>query len=73
MSQQDHNDGNGNGPQGNGSPHALPMICVADVDTRLNCNSICVTCRFYMRERRRGERRETPRRTRDRRVLARDY
>jgi hypothetical protein len=73
MDQQAHNRGNGNDPQGNSSAHALPMICVADVDTRLDCNSICVTCPFYMRERRRGERREMPRRTRDRRVLARGY
>jgi hypothetical protein len=58
---------------GNGSARNIPMICVADVDTRLDCSSVCVTCSFYMRDRRQGERRDTPRRTRDRRVLARDY
>jgi hypothetical protein len=60
-------DANGNG---NGR---LAMICVADTDTRLVCNSICVACEHYMRDRRRGERRASPRRTRDRRILAREY
>jgi len=46
-----------------------PMICVADVDTRLTCNAICVTCPHYMPDRRKVERRATPRRTRDRRVM----
>jgi hypothetical protein len=45
------------------------MICVADVDTRLTCNAICVTCPHYMPDRRYDERRTTPRRTRDRRVM----
>jgi len=47
------------------------MICVADVDTRLTCNAICVTCRYYMPDRRRRERRATPRPTYDRRVMRR--
>lgn len=45
------------------------MICVADVDTRLTCNAICVTCPYYVPDRRIGERRATPRRTLDRRVM----
>jgi hypothetical protein len=49
------------------------MICVADVDTRLRCNAICVTCEYFMPDRRRQERRTTPRRTRDRRVLNRQF
>ena len=57
---------------GNGDGR-LAMICVADTDTRLLCNSLCVACEHYMRDRRRGERRATPRRTRDRRILARGY
>jgi hypothetical protein len=50
-----------------------PMICVADVDTRLTCNAICVTCPHYMPDRRMDERRATPRRTRDRRVMSRQF
>lgn len=51
-------------------PHQnISMICVADVDTRLVCNAVCVTCRYYVRERRHGDRRATPRRTLDRRVM----
>ena len=46
-----------------------PTICVADVDTRLTCNAICVTCPHYMPDRRLDERRGAPRRTRDRRVM----
>ena len=45
------------------------MICVADVDRRLECNAICVTCPHFVPERRQGERRNSPRRTRDRRVM----
>ena len=32
------------------------LICVADVDTRLTCSSCCPMCRYYMRDRRAGER-----------------
>jgi hypothetical protein len=49
------------------------MICVADVDTRLLCNAICVACAHFMPDRRRHERRATPRRTRDRRVMNRQF
>jgi len=49
------------------------MICVADVDTRLCCNTICVACAHFMPDRRRQERRDTPRRTRDRRVMNRQF
>ncbi len=59
--------GNGNGDG------RLAMICVADTDTRLLCNSVCVACEHYMRDRRRGERRGIPRRTHDRRILAREF
>lgn len=48
-----------------------PMICTADVDTRLLCSAICVTCPHYMPDRRRRERRAVPRQTRDRRILGR--
>ena len=48
-----------------------PMICVADVDTRLVCSTFCALCRYYVRDRREGERRRTPRRSHDRRVLGR--
>ena len=47
------------------------MICVADVDVRLACSSVCVACRHYMRNRRDQERRDIPRRTLDRRILSR--
>ena len=46
-------------------------ICVADVDLRLSCSGLCVICSHYVPDRRRDERRGTPRRTRDRRVLSR--
>ena len=46
-----------------------PMICVADVDRRLCCNAICVTCECFVPDRRHGEGRQRPRRTRDRRVM----
>jgi hypothetical protein len=49
------------------------MICVADVDCRLTCNALCVTCPSYVGERRDDERRNSPRRTRDRRILSRMY
>jgi hypothetical protein len=53
-------------------PTPVPfMICVADVDRRLTCNAICVTCPSYVCERREDERRNSPRRTRDRRILSR--
>ncbi|MGO8684216.1 MAG: hypothetical protein ACLQUT_06520 [Thermoleophilia bacterium] len=45
------------------------MICVADVDLRLACGGVCVTCQHYMQDRRHDERRDKPRRTHDRRVL----
>jgi hypothetical protein len=47
------------------------MLCVADVDTRLTCSTLCALCPHYVRDRREGERRMIPRRTRDRRVLGR--
>jgi hypothetical protein len=56
----------------NGAPSLQPpMICVADVDTRLTCSTYCALCPLYMRDRRQGERRSTHRRTRERRVLSR--
>ena len=48
-----------------------PMLCVADVDTRLTCSTYCAVCAYYVRERRIGERRACPRRTHDRRILGR--
>ena len=51
--------------------HTPPLICVADVDTRLACSTFCACCPYYVRDRRRGQRRRAPRDTRDRRVLPR--
>jgi hypothetical protein len=48
-----------------------PMLCVAEVDTRLTCSTYCAVCPFYVRDRRIGERRGRPRRTYDRRILGR--
>jgi len=48
-----------------------PMLCVADVDTRLACSTFCAVCSHYVRDRRIDERRDRPRRSHDRRVLAR--
>jgi hypothetical protein len=48
-----------------------PMLCVADVDVRLTCSTYCAVCPYYVRDRRIGERRGSPRRTHDRRVLGR--
>jgi hypothetical protein len=48
-----------------------PIICVADVDTRLTCSTYCAVCPYYVRERRIGERRACPRPTHDRRILGR--
>jgi hypothetical protein len=48
-----------------------PMICVADVDTRLSCSTYCAVCVYYVRDRRIGERRSCPRPTHDRRILGR--
>ena len=48
-----------------------PMLCVAEVDTRLTCSTYCAVCLYYVRDRRIGERRESPRRTYDRRILSR--
>ncbi len=48
-----------------------PLICVADVDTRLNCSTFCACCPHYVRDRRRGQRRRTPRESSDRRVMQR--
>ena len=45
------------------------MICVADVDVRLTCSTYCAVCRYYVRDRRQGERRGAPRPTYDRRTL----
>ena len=46
-----------------------PLICVADVDTRLSCSCYCAVCPHYTRERRIGERRAIYRSTTDRRIL----
>jgi hypothetical protein len=48
-----------------------PMICVAEVDTRLTCSTYCPVCAYYVRERRIEERRTCPRPTHDRRILGR--
>jgi hypothetical protein len=48
-----------------------PMLCVADVDIRLACSTYCAVCPYYVRDRRIGERRCSPRRTYDRRILGR--
>ncbi len=48
-----------------------PMLCVADVDTRLTCSTFCAACVYYVRDRRVGERRACPRPTHDRRILGR--
>jgi hypothetical protein len=48
-----------------------PMLCVAEVDTRLTCSTYCAVCPYYVRDRRIGERRWRPRRTYDRRILGR--
>jgi hypothetical protein len=48
-----------------------PMLCVAEVDTRLTCSTYCAVCPYYVRDRRIGERRDSPRRTYDRRILGR--
>ena len=48
-----------------------PMLCVAEVDTRLTCSTYCALCPYYVRDRRIGERRYSPRRTYDRRILGR--
>jgi len=48
-----------------------PLICVADVDTRLTCSTYCAVCPYYVRDRRGGERRTTWRATHDRRILSR--
>ncbi len=46
-----------------------PLICVADVDTRLSCSCYCAVCPYYLRDRRNGERRTIHRPTHDRRTL----
>ena len=48
-----------------------PILCVADVDTRLACNTFCAVCSHHVRDRRIDERRDRPRRSHERRVLAR--
>ena len=48
-----------------------PLICVADVDTRLSCSCYCAVCPYYLRDRRIGERRTIHRPTLDRRVFSR--
>jgi hypothetical protein len=48
-----------------------PLICVADVDTRLSCSCYCAVCPYYTRDRRIGERRAIYRPTKDRRILKR--
>jgi len=48
-----------------------PMICVADVDTRLTCSTFCAACAYYTPDRRIAERRGEPRPTRERRVYTR--
>ena len=46
-----------------------PLICVADVDTRLSCSCYCAVCLYYTRDRRIGQRRALYRPTKDRRIL----
>jgi hypothetical protein len=46
-----------------------PLICVADVDTRLSCSCYCALCAHYLRDRRERQRRTTYRPTNDRRIL----
>ena len=46
-----------------------PLICVADVDTRLSCSCYCAACPSYLRDRRIGERRTVHRPTNDRRIF----
>jgi len=48
-----------------------PLICVADVDTRLQCSTFCACCPYYVRDRRRGQRRRIPRESHDRRIMPR--
>ena len=48
-----------------------PMLCVAEVDVRLTCSTYCAVCPCYVRDRRDGERRWSPRRTHERRILGR--
>jgi len=48
-----------------------PVLCVADVDTRLACSTFCASCPHYVRDRRMDERRDRPRRSHERRVLSR--
>jgi hypothetical protein len=48
-----------------------PLICVADVDTRLSCSCYCAVCPYYTRDRRIGERRAIYRPTNDRRIFSR--
>lgn len=48
-----------------------PMICVADVDTRLTCTTFCAACAYYTPDRRIGERRGEPRPTQERRSYTR--
>ena len=47
---------------------STPLICVADVDRRLDCNAICVTCPFVPTVARVSVA-TTLRRTRDRRIM----
>jgi len=48
-----------------------PLICVADVDTRLACSTFCACCPNYVRDRRSGQRRRAARKSLDRRVMQR--
>jgi hypothetical protein len=55
--------------------HRLPepprLICIAAVDERLYCSTCCAACAHYVLERRVDERRQTLRRSSDRRILLR--
>ncbi len=48
-----------------------PMLCVAEVDTRLTCSTYCAVCPYYVRDRRIGERRWSRGARHDRRILGR--
>ena len=56
----------------NGSRITLqPVLCVAEVDTRLTCSTYCAACPHYVYDRRVGERRDGWLRTTDRRIFTR--
>jgi hypothetical protein len=52
-------------------PESPRLICIAAVDARLHCSTCCAACADYVQDRRVDERRQTLRRSSDRRVLLR--